>query len=258
MAFNIKNTSGSQTADAQKNITDLDKLFNPSSASVVVKAKSKNLIAQSSVTDEKFYASSFYNSGFIIHRESYDVRKIGVHDVGNFNDGQSLIKALADQVDKRKLKGMSPANLKYIVISAHGYPGSIRFANGNSVPINALVRDLFVAGVIKKGSTIEFASCFVGQDLNSIKKIAKELGVTIIASNDITTNQLGASYLTQLGGYIFNLYENKKVPINTGELTFHPDGRVTQDKKEITSVEVHDGNARPKPQPGPSRGSRRR
>jgi hypothetical protein len=129
-----------------------------------------------------------------------------------------------------------------ITVNTHGGPDGDILVGTDRLHASNMVKRLVDSGALKKGGTIEFFSCSVGQDFTGIREAAKKYGVNIKAANYFR-NMLGV-----VGdGNIMNkpmeavlsntISSQDKVPVKPGVLTFTPSGKVFEsDGTQITEI----------------------
>ncbi len=86
---------------------------------------------------------------------------------------------------RKELNGDRPLNT--IILSTHGGPGTVSFADGQDMKVSVLLGDLMRRGIIGKGSTIRLAGCLVANTAEARSELsawAKHFEVTIVANRD--------------------------------------------------------------------------
>ncbi len=133
----------------------------------------------------------------------------------------------------------------YVQIDSHGGPNGYLYFVGGTIHASEMIKNLMEAGAIKKGSTIEFFSCLIGQDFKGMQVAAKKYGVNIKAANYLQ-NRYGVAgagfngFLDKIDpfGSTEKIYPKVRVLVQPAILTFTPSGKVFQpDGKQITKIE---------------------
>jgi hypothetical protein len=139
----------------------------------------------------------------------------------------------------------------YVQIASHANEhGVLSFPNGEHVDASYMIKSLIDAGVLerrsktKKGSIIEFFSCFAGVNFESLLVAANKYGVTIKAPNYATTqNGVKGTGLSGVVGKILPYMSAEialpdyKIPVKPDILTFMPSGKVFEsDGMQITEI----------------------
>ena len=128
-----------------------------------------------------------------------------------------------------------------ITVDCHGWFNGMITVGGDELHASELVKKLLDSGALKKGGTVEFASCLVGQDFDGMRDAAKKYGVNIKGSNTIQTifGVRGTGFDAFMGGDgRSRLHPELKIPVKPDVLTFTPSGKVFQsDGTQITKIE---------------------
>lgn len=129
-----------------------------------------------------------------------------------------------------------------ITINCHGLHDGKLYMGDEVLHASELIKKLIESGSIKKGGTIEFDSCLVGQDFDGMRDAAKKYGINIKAANYFT-NGFGVTGsntpISKLGGLVAkSRFPEENIPLRPDVLSFTPSGKVFgSDGKEIFKIE---------------------
>jgi hypothetical protein len=118
----------------------------------------------------------------------------------------------------------------FIRVNCHGGPDGSLYVGNEITHARGLVNNLVRARTLKKGGTIEFMSCLVAQDFNSLRDAANEFGITIKANNYIAVPEgVCGGNDKQFSSFVqCEITEEEKrkyrIPVNPCTLTFTPKG----------------------------------
>ena len=144
---------------------------------------------------------------------------------------------------REKNKGKA---LKYLQIEGHGrLDGRIKFSDHDKVYIHKVISALFKNNLIKKGSTVEFFCCLLGQSFEYVKSIAKKYGIIIKAANYVqTTYGVNGYDADKVEKDLRGLVEpglrgdvKVRVPTNKQIILFKDGKAFGQDGKEIYKID---------------------